>query len=205
MNDYYTYAFLREDGTPYCVGKGRGRRCFDKKRTINPPSDPDRIIILKKNLTEEEAFRHEIYMIYVLGKKKHGGLLHNITDGGEGVSGMVHSEEAREKIGKAFRGKKLSEEHKEKLRQQKMGNTWNRGRKISEEQKEKIRQTLQGKKHSDERRKNQSLAKLGVKHSPERTLKKVGVLWWNNGTEHKKSRTCPGEGWVRGMLKRNGN
>jgi len=147
MNDYYTYAFLREDGTPYYVGKGKGRRCFDKKRTINPPSDPDRIIILKKNLTEEEAFRHEIYMIYVLGKKKHGGLLHNITDGGEGVSGMVHSEESREKIGKAFRGKKLSEKHKEKLRQRKIGNTWNRGKKISEEQKEKIRQTLKGVPH----------------------------------------------------------
>ena len=67
--NYYTYAFLREDGTPYYIGKGKGQRINSKHRRIHAPVDPSRIIFLKKNLTNEEACRHEIYMISVLGRK----------------------------------------------------------------------------------------------------------------------------------------
>ena len=85
-NIYYTYAYLREDGTPYYIGKGKDDRAFDKKRRM-APKDTSRILILKKDLTEEEAFKHEIYMIAVFGKKKYGeGILWNITNGGEGCS-----------------------------------------------------------------------------------------------------------------------
>ena len=58
-NDYYTYAFLREDKTPYYIGKGRGKRIYSKNRLINPPKDKSRILFLKKGLTEAEAFKHE--------------------------------------------------------------------------------------------------------------------------------------------------
>jgi len=61
------YAYLREDKTPYYIGKGKGQRAFVKlKNEIPKPKYKDRIIILKNNLTEE-AFKHEIYLIYVLG------------------------------------------------------------------------------------------------------------------------------------------
>ena len=51
--EYYTYAYLREDGTPYYISKGKNRRAFDrKKHTVFVPSR-DRIIFLKQNLTEE--------------------------------------------------------------------------------------------------------------------------------------------------------
>ena len=88
MNDFYTYAYLREDGTPYYIGKGKGNRIYSTARTIPPPQDKTRIIFLKKDLTEKEAFRHEVYMIAVLGRKDLGtGILRNLCGGGEGVSG----------------------------------------------------------------------------------------------------------------------
>jgi len=96
-NRFYTYAYLRENRTPYYIGKGSRKRAYTRsKRDIKPPKDKSRIILLKQNLTEEEAFRHEIYMIAVFGRKDLGtGILHNKTDGGEGVSGVVITEDIR--------------------------------------------------------------------------------------------------------------
>jgi group I intron endonuclease len=105
FNDYYTYAYLREDRTPYYIGKGRGRRIYSPNRIINPPADKSRIIFLKKNLTEAEAFKHEVYMIFVLGRKDLGtGILRNLTNGGEGSSGAIRSEEAKKKLSLANTG-----------------------------------------------------------------------------------------------------
>ena len=106
-NDYYTYAYLREDKTPYYIGKGRGKRIYDKRRTIKPPKDKSRILFLKKGLTEAEAFKHEVYMIFVLGRKDLGaGILRNRTNGGEGVSGLVQSAETKKKQSEAKSGEK---------------------------------------------------------------------------------------------------
>jgi group I intron endonuclease len=108
-NDYYTYAYLREDKTPYYIGKGRGKRIYSTSRSIKAPKDKSRIIFLKKNLTEAEAFKHEVYMIFVLGRKDLGtGILRNLTNGGEGASGAVQSEEKKRKCSEAKSGKNNS-------------------------------------------------------------------------------------------------
>ena len=113
LNRFYTYAYLREDKTPYYIGKGTRYRAFVKaKKYFQPPKDKSRIIYLKQNLTEEEAFKHEIYMIAVLGRKDLGtGILHNRTDGGEGTSGSVRSEEFRKKMSEVRQGKYTGENH----------------------------------------------------------------------------------------------
>jgi hypothetical protein len=98
---FYTYAYLRADGTPYYIGKGQGKRAFERKKRKGAPTpeDKSRILFLKTGLTEKEAFKHEIYMIAVFGRKDLGtGILRNLTDGGEGTTGWAKSEEMREKM-----------------------------------------------------------------------------------------------------------
>ncbi len=86
-HDYYTYAYLRDDGTPYYIGKGRGNRAYSiaGRKMHRRPKDRSKILLLKQNLSEAEAFRHEVYMIAVFGRKDLGtGILRNLSDGGEG-------------------------------------------------------------------------------------------------------------------------
>jgi hypothetical protein len=98
---YYTYAYLREDRTPYYIGKGKGNRVYETHRRVKPPKDKSRIIFLKQNLTEEEAFKHEIYMIALFGRKDNGtGILRNLTDGGEGVSNLGTPEQRSDRARK---------------------------------------------------------------------------------------------------------
>jgi hypothetical protein len=101
---FYVYAFLREDGTPYYIGKGVRKRAWVKRQFR--PSDDSRIPILKGSLTETEAFSEEIRLIQFYGRKDLGtGILRNLTDGGEGSSGCkrkCHTPETRAKISKAL-------------------------------------------------------------------------------------------------------
>jgi hypothetical protein len=182
-NNYYVYMYLREDGTPYYVGKGIGRRAYKKdSRTILPPEDKTRIVFAKKNLTEKEAFDHEIKLIAFYGRKDKGtGILRNLTDGGEGASGMILSEESKNKIGKAIKGRKYSEETRKKMSQaQKIAKQHLLGKPFPEELRKKMVAALPrgekhpafGKKVSEETRKKMSLSRTGKKHSEE-TRKKL--------------------------------
>jgi hypothetical protein len=112
--NYYTYAYLRLDGTPYYIGRGKGRRAFVKHGNISVPPK-ERILFLKTNLTFIESCKHECYMIFVLGFKREGGLLHNRTNGGEGSEHHSLTSEQKEKISRANKGKVKTSEHRKKL------------------------------------------------------------------------------------------
>lgn len=103
---FYTYAYIRINGTPYYIGKGIKNRAYAKNHGKIPVPPKERIIFLKQNLTEEEAFKHEIYMIAVFGRKDLGtGILLNRTNGGEGTTGNKKSLESRKKISQVQIGK----------------------------------------------------------------------------------------------------
>jgi len=156
-NRFYTYAYLRKDKTPYYIGKGSGNRIYRKEgRPCNKPKDKSRVIFLKQNLTEEEAFKHEKYMITVFGRKDLGtGILHNRTDGGEGSSGAIRSLEIRNKISKKLKGKIVTEETRRKLSEK------SKGKKLSEKAKEKISKFHKGKKMTKETKEKMSLSQKG--------------------------------------------
>nr|QMP83681.1 MAG: hypothetical protein [Caudoviricetes sp.] len=97
---YYVYFYLRDDFTPYYIGKGMGKRALEKgKGEVYPPRDKSKIIFVEQNLTELQAFIFERYYIRWFGRKDIGtGILRNKTDGGEGSSGTIVSENTKKKI-----------------------------------------------------------------------------------------------------------
>lgn len=131
---YYVYAYLREDGSPYYIGKGSGKRIHSPIRAIPKPKELDRRVVVADGLTEPTALELEHWLIVGLGRKDLGtGILRNMSDGGDNNPSRVVSLETRQKMSQARLGKKHSEETRRKISASSIG------KKISEETREKYR------------------------------------------------------------------
>ena len=101
--------WLRKNGTPYYVGKGKGNRAYknDGERSVRKPKCYSRILVQHWG-DEQEAFSMEKFWIYLFGRIDIGtGVLRNRTDGGDGPSGIKRSSVYLSKQSKRMLGTKL--------------------------------------------------------------------------------------------------
>ena len=152
-----------EGGHTYYVGQGNYNRPYKshpyrghKRNTCIKPKDKNQIVIIKDNLTEQEAKALEIELIDKHGRIDLGeGYLINKTDGGEGTNGWIASEETKRKMSEAHKGNTHTEETRKKLSESHKGNTHTEEtkRKLSEARKGKNNPNLAKSLPEDHRRK----------------------------------------------------
>jgi len=123
---FYVYAYLREDGTPYYIGKGSGIRAWRRNPgELRCPKDRSRIILMEVGLSETGALALERRYIRWYGRKDLGtGILRNRTDGGDAPGWP--------------KGRPKSPEHRAALAAASRGNTSRRGKSTTPETKAKL-------------------------------------------------------------------
>lgn len=183
----YVYRHIRLDkNEPFYIGigsdlnykrsrakSGRNKIWYDIVSKTNYD-----IEILIDNISWEQALSKEIEFISIYGRiDKGNGTLCNLTDGGEGVLGIIHTEETKQKLSKIFKGHKHTKETIEKIREagrrpckeetKKKISLANKGQVISKKQVEILRIVNTGKKHSDATKEKLRIANTGKKYSLE--------------------------------------
>lgn len=218
--EYYVYAYLDsklEDNItfgditfkyrPIYIGKGKNNRMlehfkdrnrfntyfYNKLNKMILEENIPLVVKLKEFDNEQDAVKMEINLISFLGKKKSGGLLYNITDGGDGLSGYIFTDDAREKMrnfavnnkshlkfpqdqkgsNHPMFGKKHKRSSVKKIIDSKTGVKQSvewiekrasklRGKPLSQEHRDRLSASNKGKVVSEDTRRKQSIAKLGL-------------------------------------------
>jgi len=138
-NDFYVYVYLdtRKEGEfiygnlkfthePFYIGKGSGKRMFfhlyesantkskirfNKIRSIRKSGLEPIVYKLYENLTEVDSLRIETETIKIIGRKDlNKGPLINLTDGGEGESGYIFTDEHRNNLSNSLKNSKVFQE-----------------------------------------------------------------------------------------------
>ena len=210
-SDFYVYLYKYPSGLPFYVGLGTGKRWrthLYKARTGNKDYNTYKQNIIKKILAQgqepiiekivdgvdrEFAALVEQEVINRYKRRSEGGLLANMTNGGDGI--FVIDEEAEQRRRASLRsaecetrfkkgvspknkGISMSEETKEKCRQAHLGNKYALGTKHTDQAKANMsaahkgkQSQMKGKKHSPE-----SIEKMRLAHTGKVSKKKGRLL-----------------------------
>jgi trehalose/maltose hydrolase-like predicted phosphorylase len=173
---FYVYEYWRPDtNTCFYVGKGHGKRAWEFRRRRHHCSNIIKKVkalglavdvrIIMDEMTERAALAFEIEIISHW--RAMGVNLANITAGGDGTTGLIHSEETRKIIREKRQNQKIA--HSDETRR-KIGEANARaliGRKNPEHS-----ARLAGRKHAPEHR-AKIIASLTGHHVSEATRKKI--------------------------------
>ena len=160
------YRHIRKDlNIPFYIGIGNSdKRAYSKTHRNthwnNIVSKTDyEVEILLDEIDYEYAKEKEIEFISLYKRKIDGGSLCNITLGGDGCLGLVHTDEAKLKMSIPNIGKIISEEQRRKVSE------FHKGRKRSEETKKKMSNSALGEKNNSYGKKASEETKLKMKAS----------------------------------------
>jgi len=181
---FYVYAYLRKsDNSPYYIGKGQADRAYRGRHRVSIPKDQTKIVILESKLSEVGALALERRMISWYGRKDLGtGILHNKTDGGEGVSGKVFTDEQRKQRSIRAIGNQIAKNTVYTDGMRKARSLRAIGNQNAQGGKSKTGQTLS----------NTTRSLISA------VLKSKGRKWWTDGTCSALSKDCPGPEWTQG-------
>lgn len=197
------YIHARPNGEAFYVGKGAIRRAHNLNRPRNPHHGNIVAKYGKENVlvsfipcsTESIALELEIGLIKTF--IRNGVKLTNMTSGGDGVSGLVHSDETRAKIRKKRATQQFLPETRAKLSAARAGKA------LTAEHRANLSSAAKGRKFTDEHRANIAIARKGRIITDETKAKTSAALKGNKNSlgniqtaEHKAKISAANKGRV---------
>lgn len=161
--DFYVYLHRRAtDQSVFYVGKGTGPRAKSRagrsqywKRIVSKHGLS--IEIIEAGMQEWWAFEREEELISFYGKKS----LCNLTDGGEGPSGLRHRDESKARMSAAKTGRKLGPMPEEQKRKIGAAQAGRKGREKTIEERQRISAALRKRERTQETSRRISIALTG--------------------------------------------
>ena len=165
-NEIFYVGIGRDKKRPYEKRKGRNKYW---RNIVNKHGYT--VEILHEDLSFDECKEIERELISIHGRKDLGtGILCNLTDGGDGVVGYIHSDVSKRNMSESKLN--MSDETKRRMSDSKTGEKNHfYGKTHSEETKRRMSEVSKGKKLSDETKRKMTESKLNMS---DETKRKIG-------------------------------